>query len=168
MENKGKILILNLGGTFNKVYNPISGELDVPKNNSALEDIFKKAKISHIKIKGLIYKDSLDIDEDDRLELLRYIQNSSFDKILIIHGTDTMDKSADTLFKALKEKTVVLTGAMIPYSIDPVEAASNLMLCYGFLQNSEKKGVFIGMHGFVKEHDKIKKNKQKGVFECLW
>jgi len=89
------------------------------------------------------------------------------ENILLIHGTDTMDKSAEFLAKKIKNKTIVLTGAMQPYSIDPVEATANFMLGFGYLQTACENGVYIAMHGNVKEYTKIKKNKEKGIFECL-
>lgn len=167
MSKNNKLLIINTGGTFNKVYNQINGKLEVPQNNDAVKSILKASKIDHVKIKGLIYKDSLDITDEDRRTLCAVIENSPFKKILIIHGTDTIDKTASFLADNIKNRSIVLTASMQPYSIDAVEAVSNLMTGYGFLQNRKRNGVFISMHGFVKKYNKIKKNKKLGVFECL-
>lgn len=166
MKNNNKVLILNTGGTFNKVYDQVKGELFVPQNNEAVENILEKSKIKTVKVEGLIYKDSLEITNNDRKLLAEYIKRSIYKKILIIHGTDTMDKTAAYLSKHINNKTIVITGAMEPYSIDPVEAVSNLMSGYGFLQNCKKNNIYISMHGFVKKHNKIKKNRKHGVFEC--
>lgn len=166
MDKNDKMLIINTGGTFNKVYNQINGNLEVPKDNSAIESILKTSKIKDIKIKGLIYKDSLDINDKDRKELCEYILKSKFSKILIVHGTDTIDKTASYLAKNIKDRSIVLTASMQPFSIDQIEAVSNMMMGYGFLQNCKEKDIFISMHGFVKKHNKIKKNKKLGVFEC--
>lgn len=167
MDIDNKVLILNTGGTFNKVYEQISGRLIVPKNNKAVESILEKAKIKDVTLKGIIYKDSLDITKMDREILRKYINKCGYKKILIIHGTDTMDKTASYLFKNIKNKQILLTGAMEPYSIDPVEAVSNMMSGYGFLKNCKKEGIYISMHGFVKKYNKITKNRKLGVFECL-
>ena len=165
MKNISKILILNTGGTFNKIYDPVKGELIVPKNNSIINEIANKTKIE-LSIEGLIFKDSLQMDENDRLKIFNYLKDCKYKKIIIIHGTDTMNLTAQFLHDKLKDKQIVLTGAMIPYSIDGIEATSNLMTAYGFLLSNKKGGVFISMHGFVKKHNKIKKNKNLGVFEC--
>jgi len=159
------INIINTGGTFNKDYDEINGKLIVNKTNKYIKQIINKSKIHNINIKGMIYKDSLDITNDDRQKLLNYIQKTKIKKIIIVHGTDTIDKTALFLAKYIKNKTIILTGAMKPFSIDPVEATSNLMSAYGFLQNDTKNDVYICMHGIIKKYTKIKKNKKLGIFE---
>jgi L-asparaginase len=161
-------IIINTGGTFNKVYNSSNGELDVPLDNKAIENIFKNVcrKNNIPKIKGIIYKDSLEIDDKDRKSLLSLIESLSENKILIVHGTDTIDITAKFLASNITNKKIVLTGAMIPFSIDKTEAVGNLMQGYGFLQSNIENGVFISMNGFVRPYEQIKKNKNKGVFEC--
>lgn len=167
MISNNKILILNTGGTFNKYYDQIKGKLEVSQKNNFIEDILFHSKIKNITLEGLLYKDSLEIDDSDRNSLNEYIKNSSFEKIIVIHGTDTMDKSAQVIAQNIKNKIVVFTGAMEPYSISSVEAVANLMQAYGYLLGTQKKGVFISMHGMVEEYQKIKKNKELGIFECL-
>ena len=166
MSSKTKILILNTGGTFNKIYDELTGKLIVPKNNNAIKMILSKSKISNTKIKGIIYKDSLDINNKDREELKKYIEKSNYDKIIIVHGTDTINKTASYLNKYIKNKKIVLTGAMIPCSIEQTEATSNLMSAFGFLLNSNKNNIYICMHGLIKKYNKITKNKELGIFEC--
>lgn len=166
MVLNNKILILNTGGTFNKYYEPISGNLKVSQENNFINDIFTRAKNSNITIDGLLFKDSLEIDDNDRKLLVEYIQNSSYDKIIIVHGTDTMDQSADFIAKNIQDKMIVLTGAMKPYSIESVEAVSNLMVGYGYLLNLQENGTYIAMHGMVQEYQKIRKNRELGIFEC--
>jgi len=126
----------------------------------------KESKITKLPLYGILYKDSLEITQQDREKLLALIENLEYNKILLIHGTDTMNKSAEFLAKNIKNKTIVITGAMKPYSIDAVEATANFMLGLGFLQSCDEKKVYIAMHGIVKEHTKIRKNKEKGIFEC--
>jgi len=166
MNNKEKILILNTGGTFNKVYNPITGTLDIEKNNNSIENIVQLSKIKDIKIDGILFKDSLQITTKDRETLVEYIKNSKFKKIIIVHGTDTIDKTAKFLDRYIKDKTIILTAAMKPYSIEKVEATANLMIGYGNLLEKKRKGIFISIHGMVKKYNKIKKNRTLGVFEC--
>ncbi|MEA3289394.1 MAG: asparaginase domain-containing protein [Campylobacterota bacterium] len=138
-----KILILNTGGTFNKIYDEISGKLYVAKHNLALKKIIKTSKLSNIKIDGLIYKDSLDITKKDRKKLVSYIHKSDFDNIIIVHGTDTIDKTASYLDKYIINKQIILTGAMKPFSINNIEAVSNLMSGYGYMQSNKKNGIYI-------------------------
>ena len=165
MNNSDKILILNTGGTFSKVYDEILGHLIIPKHNNALEKIFKISKISNIQIDGIIYKDSLDITNQDRKELVDYINSYNYEKIIIIHGTDTMNLTALYLAKKIKHKQIVITGSMKPFSINPIEAVSNLMSAYGFLNSCKKNNIYISMHGLIKKHNKIKKNNKLGIFE---
>ena len=166
MSKNKNILILNTGGTFNKIYDEILGELFVPNNNVAIESIIKHSKINNCIVDGLIYKDSLDINKLDRELLKEYIQMSNYDKIIIIHGTDTMDKTAKFLSKYIKNKTVILTGSMVPFSINTIEATSNLLLALGFISTAKKHNIYISMHGYVKKYNKISKNRTLGVFEC--
>lgn len=165
MNNKKNILILNTGGTFSKVYNELSGELIVPKNNTAINTIVKYSKLSNTTIDGLIYKDSLKINNNDRDKLVEYINDSDFTKIIIIHGTDTISITASYLNKKIKNKKIILTGSMVPFSINQIEATANLMSAYGFIKNCKKNNIFISMHGLIKKHNKIKKNKIIGVFQ---
>lgn len=166
MKMNKKILILNTGGTFNKIYDEINGKLIVPSHKNSLHYIIKSAKISNVKVDGLIYKDSLDITNKDRKNLMLYIQKSKFKKIIIIHGTDTMNKTALYLDKKIKDKKIVLTGSMKPFSIEPIEATSNLMSAFGFLHSCTKNNIYICMHSLIKKHTKIMKNKKLGIFEC--
>jgi len=159
------IEIINTGGTFNKRYNPLNGELEVPNDYMAVSDILKKSLFINQKIKltQIISKDSLEFTKDDRKLLLKTIKNSKSKKIIVIHGTDTMHKSAKFISKFIKDKIVIFTGAMKPYEINPIEATSNLMLAIGFSQNA-KEGIYISMHGIVKKYNKIKKDYKKGIF----
>jgi L-asparaginase len=166
MKNNKNILVINTGGTFNKQYNELDGSLIIKKNSDLVKEILNKSKIDTKEIKGIIYKDSLDITDKDRQLLVKFINQSKYKKILIIHGTDTMDKTALFLDKNIKDKQIVLTGAMVPYSISKTEAVSNLMMGYGYLLANNKNNVYISMHGMVEKYEKIKKNRELGMFEC--
>ena len=164
------IKIINTGGTFNKRYDPIKGELYVPTDDRAVESAI--AAMRHgceIKISGAIYKDSLQMDDADRHLLCEIVTKVSETEVVIVHGTDTMDKSAKALDRWLGEshqKRVVLTGAMVPFSIDPVEATANLVMAISVVRFLEP-GVYIAMHGMVLPYDKIRKNREIGVFERI-
>ena len=163
MADKKKILIINTGGTFNKRYDPVKGKLYVEETGLALEELVTKW-LCNFEMMHIIGKDSIDMSSHDRLELLAIISQSSFDNIIIIHGTDTMALTAEYLADADLEKRIILTGAMVPYAVDPVEATANFSSAYGSIQVLEKDGVFISMNGIFSEYDKIKKEKSKGCF----
>jgi len=158
------VIILNTGGTFNKRYDPIQGELIVPKDNRAIEEYLKKS-CQNIEVRGLIYKDSLEFTDTDRQELLEAVRNED-SPVVIVHGTDTMDVSAQFLAKNLIDRLVVFTGAMVPFSIDPVEASANLTLAIAAARLLGGRGVYIAMHGLVAPYHQIYKNRNKGIF-CL-
>lgn len=159
-----KILIINTGGTFNKVYNPLNGNLEIEASGKAIKSI-ANAWLSKLKILNIIAKDSLDMTRKDRETILKEIQKAKANNIIVVHGTDTMDKTAKYLDEANLNKKIILTGAMMPYSINPIEATANLSSAYGYLQNVKEKGVFIAMNGTIKDYKKVVKNKEKGYFE---
>jgi L-asparaginase len=161
-----KLLIINTGGTFTKQYSEIVGSLVVPKNNYSIKiltnEIFKNNV--DFKIRGTIHKDSLEITSSDRKKLVLAIQNEEYTKIIIIHGTDTIDLSAKYLDEHIKDKEIILTGAIKPFSISQVEATANFAIAYGFLLNNQKNGIYISMHGIIEDHKNIYKDRQLGIF----
>jgi L-asparaginase len=159
-----KVLILNTGGTFNKRYNPLKGELEVPSDNIALNSILNSCFNVDYEVKNIISKDSLDIDAYDRELIVQNIENSNFDNIIIIHGTDTVDITASYLEQKITNKKIVLTGAMVPMSIEKVEATMNFSLALGFLSADVHDGIYLAMHGIVLEASKLIKNREEGKF----
>jgi L-asparaginase len=162
-----KLIIINTGGTFNKTYNRKTGLLEIKENNLYINEILNGLFRTNTKpkVKGLIYKDSLDIDENDRFKLLKTIQKSKKQNIIVIHGTDTMNKTALFLDKRIKDKNIILVGSMVPFSINKIEASSNLSMAIGYMNNIKKNNIYICMNGVIKKHNKIKKNYEKTVFE---
>ena len=159
------LLIINTGGTFNKVYNPLNGELEVECEGKILRDLHSKWLCDAPEQINIIGKDSLEMTSQDRLELLLTINQSDKEKIIILHGTDTMHVTAKYLAESeLSERQIVLTGAMVPYSIDPVEAAANYAAAVAFLQASSETGVFVSMNGLVRSHLDIRKDTKAGRF----
>ena len=158
-----KITLINTGGTFNKRYNPIKGELEVPKDNLALDEILQCCYNIDFEVINIISKDSLQIDESDREFLWETIKNSS-ENIIIVHGTDTIDITAKFLDEKIKNKKIVLTGAMVPMSIKKVEATLNFAQAIGFLNADIKNGIYISMHGCVSSYSNLLKNKELGKF----
>jgi len=162
-----KITIVNTGGTFNKRYNPLNGELIVDKTSSALKDITQKWLNRFDEIIDIIGKDSLDIDDSDRLEILETITKAKNHKIIIIHGTDTIDITAQYLSKHNISKQIILTGAMMPYSIDPVEATANFASAFGYISAIDRDGVYISMNGSISNYTEVIKDRELGRFGYL-
>ena len=160
--------LFNTGGTFNKRYDPIRGELFVPADDRAVERALEPLRINlDIEVTGLIYKDSLEMDDADRRILADAIFGAEEERIVVVHGTDTMNRSAEAAAKRLGEehgKCVVFTGAMVPFFLDGVEAAANLALAVASARTLPP-GVYVAMHGLALPFTRIRKNRQKGVFE---
>ena len=159
-----KILIIDTGGTFNKVYNPITGNLDIEKEGSAIKSI-ANSWIVELRTQIIIGKDSLDMVQSDREEILQTIKSSNFKSIIVVHGTDTIDKTAKYLDNAKLDREIILTGAMVPFSINPIEASANLALAYGYLQRLDQNGIYIALNGIVGLFNRVKKNRKEGKFE---
>ncbi len=159
------ILIINSGGTFNKIYNRVSGNLEIDKNSLALKEIEQKwlTKLNFINI---INKDSLDFLQEDRELLARSIKYSPKNKIVVIHGTDTIDISAKYVDSLKLDKVVVFTGAMVPFSINPIEATANLALALAYAKFASN-GVYIALNGIIDNYKKVIKDKSKGKFITL-
>lgn len=160
------MLILNSGGTFNKRYNPISGKLEVPYDNYALERIMQSVDAEY-DMAGVVYKDSMEMDVADRKMLASIIMESKDDTFILVHGTDTIHMTAEFLNEIFEDRKIILTGAMNPFEIDKVEATLNLGVAIGFAKSVDKFGVYICMNGHVELWDKIEKNKILGKFEVV-
>ena len=160
------MLILNSGGTFNKRYNQINGELEVPFDNYAIEQILQYID-SDFDMAGVVYKDSLEMDINDRKMLANIINESKDDTFIIVHGTDTMHLSAEFMHEVFDDRVIIFTGSMKPFEIDKVEASLNLGMAIGFAKSVEEYGTYICMSGHVETWNKIVKNKAQGKFEIV-
>ena len=161
---KSKITVINTGGTFNKRYNPLTGELEVPKDSLALDEIISYCYNIDFDVLNVISKDSLDMSDADREFIVKTIKNCKNENIIIVHGTDTMGLTASFIDEHIKDKTIVLTGAMLPISINKIEATLNFASAIGFLNANIKNGIYISMHGSVKNYKKLIKNREIGQF----
>jgi L-asparaginase len=157
------IAIISTGGTFNKVYRPLDGTLTIDSEATSLHAL-SEAWRTPLEILPMIHKDSLEMTDQDRAALCTKIRTLPQDRIIVIHGTDTMEVTAAYLARHKLPKRIVLTGAMVPYSIDPVEATANFASAYGSLQADGPDGVTIAMHGLIEAHDKLTKVHQEGRF----
>ena len=159
-----KVTIINTGGTFNKRYNPIKGALEVPNDNIALNKIISSCHNVNFEVKNIVSKDSLDMTDEDRQLITNTIKDSANDKVIIIHGTDTVDLTSNFLRKQIDDKKIVFTGAMVPMSIDEVEATMNFSMALGFLNSNIENGVYLAMHGVVVDASRLKKDRIVGKF----
>lgn len=159
------LLIVNTGGTFNKRYREIEGDLVVPADELALEAMLVhfRGNVDY-RLIGPIHKDSLEMSEADRALLARRIDEEAAARVLVVHGTDTLHLSAAYLETHCPGRRIVLTGAMRPAAFADSDAAMNFAMSYGFLMADTAPGVFIGLHGLVRPHGQIAKDRAAGVF----
>lgn len=156
------IKLLVTGGTIDKVYDELSGELGFDKSH--LKEMVERSRIGlNVDSKILFLKDSLNMTDEDRMLILSECLSCDDDKILITHGTDTMVKTAQLLGTQIKGKTIVLFGSMIPYSINNSDALFNLGVAISAVQK-KSSGVYIAMNGKIFDSDKVEKNKSLGIF----
>ncbi|HEX8763195.1 MAG TPA: asparaginase domain-containing protein [Candidatus Saccharimonadales bacterium] len=153
------------GGTIDKQYNELTGQLGFDEG-FAHEMLDQARFTSPINIEWVLMKDSLDMTEEDREEIAQACDRSPDDKIVITHGTDTMINTAKVLTKkaALNKKTIVLVGAMVPFSFGVKSDASfNLGAAIAFVQILPP-GVYIAMNGRYFTSDNVIKDRTLGVF----
>ena len=131
------------------------------KNNITTE-FFSSSKVD---FEELFFKDSLDMDNEDRLMIAQRIKKEPIKNIVVIHGTDTMVQTAQTIKEhASQDKVVVITGAMLPFSLKESDAMFNFGGAFVATQTLEP-GIWISMNGHIFRSDDVEKNKRKGVFE---
>jgi len=157
------VRILITGGTFDKEYDEITGMLYF-KDTHMREILDLGRSKLEVKIRTLMLVDSLDMTNDDRAVILDNCKRVSEDQIVITHGTDTMTETAKVIAEANLEKTIVLTGAMIPYKFGSSDGLFNFGGALAFAQ-ALPYGVYIAMNGRYFDWDKVRKNRNTGVFE---
>ena len=159
------IQIFITGGTFDKEYNELTGALYFKETH--LNEMLHLGRSNlDVSITTLMMKDSLDFVDADRFKIATACNEVNSEKILITHGTDTMTQTASYLAQYCPNKTIVLTGAMIPYKFGSSDGLFNLGSALAFVQILTN-GVYIAMNGKIFEANKVKKNKDKGEFEAL-
>jgi L-asparaginase len=163
MDKDIKVFIT--GGTFDKEYNELNGSLYF-KETHLFEMLDLGRSRLDLSIETLMMKDSLDFVDADRKCIVDACMNARENKILITHGTDTMTITADFLNAHITNKTIVLTGAMVPYKFGSSDGLFNLGSALAFVQVL-KPGIYIAMNGKVFEAGKVQKNTDKGEFESI-
>ena len=157
------IRIFVTGGTFDKEYNELDGSLYF--KNSHLSEMLTLGRCKvDIKVRTLMMVDSLEMTKADRNLILEQCRKTKEKQIIITHGTDTMEVTARVLGEALKEKTIVLTGAMIPYKFGSSDGLFNLGSALAFVQTLPQ-GVYVVMNGKHFHWHNVRKNRKTGEFE---
>ncbi len=157
------IRIFITGGTFDKEYNMLNGQLYF--KDTHLHELLEKGRnLVPVEIRTLMMIDSLEMTEEDR-ELIAYqCEQCEEEQIVITHGTDTMDKTAQVLAEKVKNKTIVITGAMIPIKFGSSDGLFNLGSALAFAQTLPP-GVYVAMNGRYFNWNNVRKNRQSGIFE---
>ncbi len=151
------------GGTFDKEYNELTGQLYF--NDSHLPEMLDLGRnLVPVEIRTLMMVDSLEMNDDDRNLIAEHCRKSAEDKIIITHGTDTMAETARILAEKVSNKTIVITGAMIPYKFGSSDGLFNLGSALAFVQTLPP-GVYVVMNGRYFNAGRVRKNKETGVFE---
>lgn len=159
------IKIFVTGGTFDKEYDMINGKLYF--DDTHLPEIFDLGRSTlDVNIRTLMMVDSIDMTQEDRELIVHNCKKAEESMILITHGTDTMVETALEIQEKGLDKTIVLTGAMIPYKFGSSDGFFNLGNALAFVQTL-RNGVYIAMHGRFFKADQVTKNKKTGFFEDL-
>jgi L-asparaginase len=160
------IRIFVTGGTFDKEYNELTGSLAF--NATRLPEMLRLGRCRlDVAVATLMMIDSLDMTDADRALIVDRCREAGESRILITHGTDTMVETARALAAAFPDsagRTIVLTGAMIPYAFGSSDGLFNLGSALSFAQVLPP-GVYVAMNGRYFPWDKVRKNRETGVFE---
>jgi len=159
------IRIFVTGGTFDKEYNELKGELFF-KETHIPEMLVRSRSSLDVTVRTLMMIDSLEMTAEDRALIANQCNSAPEDKIVITHGTDTMATTAAVLAEKVPAKTIVLTGAMIPYKFGSSDGFFNLGNALAFVQ-ALPPGVYVAMNGRYFNWDNVRKNRQTGQFEEL-
>ena len=159
------IRIFITGGTFDKEYNEITGQLFF--KDTHMTELLKLGRSRiEVEIRTLMMIDSLEMTDTDRNLIAQNCLKAAEDKIIITHGTDTMAETARVLASKAMHKTIVLTGAMIPYKFGSSDGLFNLGAALAYVQTLPI-GIYISMNGMYFHWNNVRKNKELGLFETL-
>lgn len=159
------IRIFVTGGTFDKEYNELTGQLYFNDTHLSEMLVLGRSRLD-VDVRTLMMVDSLDMTDMDRTLIVDHCMKCETDKIVITHGTDTMSVTAEILAAKINDKTIVLTGAMIPYKFGSSDGLFNLGSALAFVQTLPS-GVYVAMNGKIFKAGNVRKNKQTGEFEAI-
>jgi L-asparaginase len=159
------IRIFVTGGTFDKEYNELTGELYF--QDSHIKEMLRKGRCRvDVQVRTLMMVDSLTLDDDDREMLRVNCARCPDERIVVTHGTDTLEATARCLAAAKIPKTIVLTGAMIPYTFGSSDGLFNLGSALAYAQVLPH-GVYVAINGRCFHGDNVRKDRRTGTFETL-
>ena len=165
MADKKYIKIFATGGTFDKEYDEINGELFFKETH--LHELLSLGRSQlNVKIETLMMVDSLEMTKSEKQYIVEKCKSEKTDRIIITHGTDTMVETAQIIAEHVNDKTIILTGAMIPIKFGSSDGLFNLGSALSFIQVIQP-GVYITMNGRYFKWDNVRKNKKLGVFERI-
>jgi L-asparaginase len=157
------IRVFVTGGTFDKEYDELTGRLFF--KDTHLPEMLRLARCrAPLALQTLMMMDSLDMKDEDRARIVEACRASPEARVVVTHGTDTMVETARALIAAGLGKTVVLTGAMVPYAFGSSDGLFNLGSSLSFAQVLPP-GVYVAMNGRCFPGDRVRKDRERGVFE---
>ena len=157
------IRVFITGGTFDKTYDEISGKLLF--EDTHIHEMLQLGRCRlDLAVRTLMMVDSLDMTDADRRLVLENCRGAAEERIVVTHGTDTMTETARVLGEASLPKTIVLTGAMVPYAFGSSDGLFNLGSALSFVQ-ALSHGVYVAMNGRCYAWDNVRKNRRTGRFE---
>jgi L-asparaginase len=158
-----KIRVLITGGTFDKEYNELSGTLFF--KDTHLPEMLRLARCElDLEVDRLMLIDSIEMTDADREKILARCTEAGDERVVVTHGTDTMVDTARYLGERVRDRTIVLTGAMVPYTFGSSDGLFNLGSALAFAQ-SLPHGVYVVMNGRHFDWHNVRKNRETGRFE---
>ena len=159
------IRILVTGGTFDKEYDELTGRLFFKETH--IQEMLRLGRCRvPVTVETAMMIDSLDMTAADREAIAKRCREAAEECVVVTHGTDTMVETAAVLAREVKGKTIVLTGAMVPWAFGSSDGLFNLGSALSFVQ-SLPPGVYVAMNGRCFDWDNVRKNRASGVFEAL-
>src|SRR5688572_583216 len=156
------IRVLITGGTFDKEYDELSGTLAFEETH--VEQMLERGRCRlDVRVEVLMMMDSLDLRDEHRARIVAAALACDERQVVITHGTDTMVETAKALAAAVRDKVVVLTGAMVPYAFGSSDGLFNLGSALSFVQ-ALPPGIYVAMNGHCFPWDDVRKDKERGVF----
>jgi L-asparaginase len=159
------IRVLVTGGTFDKEYDELAGNLFF--QDTHVQEMLRLGRCHvPVAVATVMMVDSLEMTDADRRAILTRCLEAPEDRIVVTHGTDTMVETAEVIAAGLAGKTVVLTGAMVPYAFGSSDGLFNLGSALSFVQ-ALPAGVYIAMNGRCFDWNRVRKNRASGTFEAI-
>jgi L-asparaginase len=163
--NLSTLRLITTGGTIAKWYNPLRGALDF--DAGAIDKLLAEGLCTRdFEIQAVSLVDSLDMTEDQRAALVEACVRAPEPRLLVTHGTDTLVRSAQAIAAAVENKTVVLTGAMVPFQVGRSDAPFNMGAAL-MAARLAPVGVWVVMNGQLFAANNVQKNYDEGIFEPL-